>query len=251
MHTAGLGWSTKVGTMSAAYEPMSAGWDGAVNAWRVRPGLWRMGRAEWLTEAGWQAVARDGVRAVVDVRLPQEAVRRETDPPECTVPGQVERVHLPIEDHDNQEFQELCFPYIDHPRYYEDAIRIFPDKVAAALRELVDRWASGGVVVHCSAGRDRTGMLTALVLQLPDVPGGPAGWEEQAAVYSAAVRGINEHHRTSGIKHPYESYQGPEEFEPALQDRLRTLKAFLEAWPGERVVQLIAEGQYPPARGQE
>ena len=222
-----------------------AGWDGAVNAWRVRPGLWRMGRAEWLSEAGWGDLVRDGVGAVVDVRLPQEVKRRETDPPESETPPNVDRVHLPIEDHENQEFRELCFPYLDHPRYYNDAVRIFPDKVADALNVLRERWEAGGVVVHCSAGRDRTGMLTAILLQLDDVPGGPADWEEQAAVYSAAVRGINEHHRTSGIRHPYESYQEPDVLEPALQDRLLSLREFLDDWPGERVAELMARRAYP------
>ncbi|HET6269771.1 MAG TPA: protein-tyrosine-phosphatase, partial [Arthrobacter sp.] len=29
-------------------------WDGAVNAWHVAGEVYRMGRREWLTEAGWQ-----------------------------------------------------------------------------------------------------------------------------------------------------------------------------------------------------
>lgn len=225
--------------------PTAAGWDGAVNAWLVRPGLWRMGRAEWLTEQGWAALARDGVTAVVDVRLPAEVSRRDTDPAEPVVPPGVARVHVPIEDHDNAEFRQLCFPYLDHPRYYDDAVRLFPEKVAQALGEIKARWGEGGVVVHCSAGRDRTGMLTALLLQLDDVPGGAAGWEEQARLYSAAVRGINEHHRTSGVPHPHESYQEPSVLEPALQDRLGSLRGFLEAWPAERVAELMATGRRP------
>ena len=246
-----LGWRgddrIMVMDMTDAYEPLPVEWDGAVNAWKVRHGLWRMGRAEWLTEAGWDALAQDGVRSVVDVRLPQEVTRRETDPPVNVIPDAVERVHLPIEDHENQEFRELCFPYLDHPRYYNDAVRIFPDKVADALTALRERWDAGGVVVHCSAGRDRTGMLTALLLQLDDIPGGPASWEEQAAVYSAAVRGINEHHRTSGIKHPYESYQSPDVLEPTLEDRLDSLKSFLKEWPGDRVAELMASRVLPGA----
>ena len=35
-------------------------WDGAVNAWHVAGGIYRMGRREWLTEAGWQQAYDDG-----------------------------------------------------------------------------------------------------------------------------------------------------------------------------------------------
>ena len=55
-------------------------WDGAVNGWHVAGGVYRMGRREWLTEAGWQNAFDDGVRTVVDLRNSREARRRDTDP---------------------------------------------------------------------------------------------------------------------------------------------------------------------------
>lgn len=232
--------------MSVGVFLQPASWDGAANAWAVRPGLWRMGRAERLTTSGWIQLADDGVRHVVDVRLPQELGRRGTDPAEAVVPDSVRRVHQPIEDSQNQEFRNLCIPYVNHPRYYEEVIRIFPDKVADALRLVLIKWQTGGVVVHCSAGRDRTGMLIALLLQLDETPGGAASWDEQADVYSAAVRGINEYHRTSGIQHPYESYQRPADLESQLLDRLVSLREFLDAWPADRINELLNAGTYPP-----
>ena len=58
-----------------------AGWDGAVNAWHVAGAVFRMGRREWLTEAGWQQAYDGGIRTVVDLRNPEERRRRDTDPP--------------------------------------------------------------------------------------------------------------------------------------------------------------------------
>ena len=42
-----------------------------------------------------------------------------------------------------------------------------PDSVMGALRDIA--YASGGVVVHCAAGKDRTGMVCALALELVGV----------------------------------------------------------------------------------
>ena len=58
----------------------SVDWDGAVNAWHVAGGVYRMGRREWLTEAGWRQAYDDGIRTVVDLRNAAEARRRDTDP---------------------------------------------------------------------------------------------------------------------------------------------------------------------------
>ena len=55
-----------------ASEQVPVSWDGAVNAWRVAGSVYRMGRREWLTAAGWQEAYRDGVRTVIDLRNPGE-----------------------------------------------------------------------------------------------------------------------------------------------------------------------------------
>src|SRR5699024_6204604 len=101
-------------------------------------------------------------------------------------------------------------------------------------------WKTGGTVLHCTAGRDRTGLVVGLLLQLPDIPGGAADWDEQESVYAAGARGINEHHRTSPIPHPSESYLQPAAFERELPDRLASFRQLLRQWPGERVQQLLA-----------
>src|SRR6478735_10697988 len=61
--------------------PGTVEWDGAVNAWHVAGDVFRMGRREWLTEAGWRQVHRRGIRTVIDLRNEAEIRRRETDPP--------------------------------------------------------------------------------------------------------------------------------------------------------------------------
>ena len=71
-------------------------------------------------------------------------------------------VHAPTEDQDNPEFREVCFPILDSPEYWHHNWRILPGLVLASLDAIAS--APAGVLVHCSAGRDRTGMISALLL---------------------------------------------------------------------------------------
>lgn len=197
-----------------------------------------MGRAEWVDATGWQQMLNDGVATVIDVRTPPEVKRRELDP-EPAVPEAIERIHLPIEDIHHPTFWERHVPYPMHPDTYHDTMETFGDRVAVAIHTVLDSWQTGGTVLHCTAGRDRTGLVLGLVLQLPDIPAGPADWEEQARVYASGAHGINEHHRVHPIPHPYESYLEPHEFQRELKDRLDSYQRFLREWPGERVQALL------------
>ena len=216
-----------------------ADWSGARNAWQVRPGLWRMGRFEWVDSFCWDQRLDDGVTTVVDVRTLPEVKRREQDP-QALIPDEIQRVHLPVEDVNHAAFWQRNAPYPSHPDTYHDTMDTFGDRVACAIQMVLGSWKTGGTVLHCTAGRDRTGLVLGLLIQLPDIPGGAADWDEQENVYAAGAHGINEHHRTSPIPQPYESYLQPEAFERELSDRLASFRQFLRQWPGERVQQLLA-----------
>lgn len=215
-----------------------AKWSGARNAWQVRDGLWRMGRAEWVDATGWRQMLDDGVATVIDVRTPPEIKTRAHDPVPA-VPAEIERLHLPVEDVHHKSFWQRNAPYPMHPDAYHDTMETFGDRVATAISTVLESWQTGGTVLHCTAGRDRTGLVLGLILQLPDIPGGAADWEEQARVYASGAHGINEHHRTSPIPHPYESYLEPAEFHRELEDRLTSYRKFLAEWPADRVHELL------------
>jgi protein-tyrosine phosphatase len=201
-------------------------WEGAVNARRVLGSVYRMGRSEWLTERGWRQMHDDGVRTVIDLRNPGERRRRPTDRevPNEAMEG-IAVVNAPTEDPEHPELADLFArqvpPYLNHPNGYAGVVRLFPERIAAVFRTIAD--APGGVVVHCLAGRDRTGIIITMLLQLAD----PAVAQEKAAAqYEASVRSINEWHRISPVKHPYESYQEEAELEPILAERQAALAEF-------------------------
>ena len=118
-------------------------------------------RRELLTAAGWAAAREWGLCSVVDLRCGPEIGGRDGDPASAE-DARLSIIHAPTEDHDNLEFREVCFPILDSPAYWPHNWRILPHLVRDALRAIAS--APAGVLVHCSAGRDRTGMISALLL---------------------------------------------------------------------------------------
>jgi protein-tyrosine phosphatase len=141
-------------------------------------------RRELITEDGWTRAGQWGLSTVVDLRCAYEVGRRDADPEvrADAMPG-VTIVNAPTEDQENPEFREVCFPILDSPAYWEHNWRILPELVRNALGAIAS--ADAGVLVHCSAGRDRTGMISALLL-------GNAGVAPQSVVddYAESVRAM-------------------------------------------------------------
>lgn len=154
----------------------------------------RSAAPEFLTDAGWAAAKAAGLRTVIDLRnAPAETGRTAEHPvilPES--PAGLTFVNAPAEDPDDAEFLRVCGPWLDHPRSWADSARLAPDRIAAVMRAVAE--ARPAVLVHCAAGRDRTGMICAMLLDL-------AGATEDAVVedYADGWRGAGAYHRHAWV----------------------------------------------------
>lgn len=117
-----------------------------------------------------------GLTTVVDLRSPVEVESEGPGP--LTRVGSVRLVHLSLlpeygkatdaaaealavrRDGDRYPVDPLCGHYLG---YLEDR----PDQVVAALRNVAE--APGAAMVHCAAGKDRTGVVVALALSVVGV----------------------------------------------------------------------------------
>jgi protein-tyrosine phosphatase len=124
-----------------------------------------------LTDAGWEALLDYGVRTVVDLRYADELV---ADDPGAV---DVDVIHFSLfGDPDAGRWAELDalgaaagddvgFTRVVYLEVLEEHRANVAHVVAA-----VGRAPEGGVVIHCHAGKDRTGLVTALLLRLVGVP---------------------------------------------------------------------------------
>jgi protein-tyrosine phosphatase len=123
-----------------------------------------------LSDAGWHALAGHGVTRIVDLRWPEELA--EDQPRDVDI----EVVHVSVlgEVMDADYVAELdahlasVDDVAEHYAYsYVDFLERYRDRFGRAVSAVAD--ADGTVVVHCMGGKDRTGLVAALLLRLAGV----------------------------------------------------------------------------------
>lgn len=182
-------------------------WDGCVNVRdlggiptedgrRTRPGsVVRSDNLGGLTAAGWQALANHGVTRIVDLRWPEEVAE---DPPRDV---EIEVVHVSVLGPSLEASSDYLLHHDVHLDEVEEATEHYTwsyldflernrDRFGRAIAAIAD--AEGTVVVHCMGGKDRTGLVVAILLRLsgvsleeigrdyaltgPNLQAGLAGW---------------------------------------------------------------------------
>jgi len=126
--------------------------------------LFRSGAMPKLAEADWQWMLAQGVATVCDLRSPQE---RELAPTVWQGPPRTRHIHA---DYDAALIFERPLAALrpDAPLndMHHSLYPLFVDILVPALREMFEALLAGQVplIVHCSAGQDRTGLAAGLLL---------------------------------------------------------------------------------------
>jgi protein tyrosine/serine phosphatase len=123
-----------------------------------------------LTEEGQQALLDYGIRTIIDLRGPQEVQEYPYTLDRQTAAGeQLTYVNLPLEKY-YSHVGTLIEQATTRGEIYNIILDHYPDLMAGVMRTIIQRAERGGVVIHCHAGKDRTGIVSALLLRLAGVP---------------------------------------------------------------------------------
>jgi len=118
-----------------------------------------------LTEVGVASLADTGVRTVVDLR---SGVERAAAPTPEMAPFGIINVAAPVFEQDASPVGLTTDDFPGFASVYERMLVQGADAYRTLFGVLAD--SKGRVLFHCAAGKDRTGIAAALLLDLLDVP---------------------------------------------------------------------------------
>lgn len=159
-------------------------WDGCVNVRELggiptedggttRTGsVIRSDNVAGLTPGGWRALEDHGIDRIIDLRWPEEKAE---DPPRSV---EIEVVHVSVLGPMHADGHAFLASLNEHVDAVDDIADHFAwsyveflerkrERFGQALAAIAD--ASGPVVIHCMGGKDRTGLVAALLLRIAGV----------------------------------------------------------------------------------
>ena len=140
--------------------------DGGSIAWKR---LVRTDNLSRLTPAGQAALISYGVRTIIDLRHPNELAM---EPHAFLSPANRTNSllyhNLSLIDFDSEMWQTESPKTPTTPGYYCLTLDLFKPQVRAIMQAVIAT-TEGSVLVHCHAGKDRTGMIVALLLAVAGV----------------------------------------------------------------------------------
>jgi protein-tyrosine phosphatase len=155
-----LQWAGVVNVRDLGGVPLEGGGETAYGA------LVRADNIRRMSDEGWRSLADHGVTRIVDLRWPEEL---EADPPRDV---DIDVVHVSLlgtldPDHDDglDDFAAAGDAAGYFGRMYEEILDEHRPEFGAALGAIADA-PSGATLFHCYVGKDRTGLVAALLLRL-------------------------------------------------------------------------------------
>ncbi|GIF70801.1 tyrosine-protein phosphatase [Asanoa siamensis] len=138
-----------------------------------------------LTAPAIAAIRAGGLRRIVDLRWTAECVQRPSP-----FEGDPIYAHRPLLGDDDYEIL---------PDSYVAMLEYNRPQIGAAFRAVADA-PPGGVLVHCLEGKDRTGVLVALLLLVAGVP------DDQIADDYALTTGVDRAYMVNTLTYLHDAY---------------------------------------------
>ena len=226
-------------------------WDGCVNVrdlgglplgdgGETRSGrVFRSDNIGWLTAAGWQALEDHGVVRIVDLRWPEEVA---DDPPRNV---DIDVVHVSVlgdSMHDSLEWLHELDANLDNVEdvadHYAWSYVEFLERNRARFGQAIAAVAEadGPVVIHCMGGKDRTGLMAALLLRIAGVDPSVIGEDYALTAANLAARtqawldqAPTEDRRRRIEKLSQTPAAGMRRVVEAIEERYGSVAAYLEA----------------------
>ncbi|MEK7861908.1 MAG: tyrosine-protein phosphatase, partial [Chloroflexota bacterium] len=130
----------------------------------IRPGaIVRSDALFRLTSAGQAALVAHGVRTVIDMRTPGGVAAR---PDPLLGTSGVVHAHIALQ---SEAMWRSIAPGTDRVTFDTTMLALAASRFAAVAEAIADA-PMGGVLIHCEAGKDRTGLIVILLLDLVGTP---------------------------------------------------------------------------------
>jgi protein-tyrosine phosphatase len=157
-----LGWEACINTRELGGYPIPG--SGQVR-WKA---ILRSDNLAYLTPAGQKQLLDYGIRTIIDLRYDWEL--KETPNPFAVSPnGHITYINIPLDEDTDPVWPHPGGPAGAMSDMYIEILERNRRHVALVLSAIV-RAQPGGVLFHCYAGKDRTGLIAALVLSALGVP---------------------------------------------------------------------------------
>lgn len=194
--------------------------------------LYRSEAPEHLTVQEWNTLEEMGVKTIIDLRSESEQKFAS-----YKVPDGIERISYPLQKYDSQlanteEMDHKNLAKIASAAFgksmedgYQKMIEDAPFRIVYLLETICKRLENGAVLYHCTAGKDRTGVLTAILYLLCQVSD-----EDIIADYQVSA--------TYQASNPVFDLI-PEEMRYMLTSNPETMKCFLELAHQKNYLELL------------
>lgn len=177
-----------------------------------------------LTEAGRNSLIDYGVRSIVDLRRPDELAEH---PNPFAEPGEhgIRYTNVSLVDPAKSTPDNFTTLANDYKRILDS----FAPAMAEIMREIADAPAEA-VLIHCMAGKDRTGMVAAILLDLARVPRDIIA--DDYALTEACLHPLNQEWLENGPGDREERARDLERFTPRAEVMLEVLSHLDERYGG-------------------